>query len=83
MTSLLDHMEARGLVTRGTDSNDRRARIPELTKDGQRVETEVTSARDHVEAALLATFTPQEQHLLRDLLTRLANESLKATGSCI
>jgi len=82
MTSLLDRMEARGLITRCTDSNDRRARIPELTADGRRVQAEVTSARDRVEAALLATFTPQEQHLLRELLARLA-DSDNATGSCM
>jgi DNA-binding MarR family transcriptional regulator len=83
MTSLLDRMEARGLVTRCTDSSDRRARIPALTEDGRRVQSEVTCARDQVEAGLLAPFTPQEQHLLRDLLARLAAESDKATGSCI
>jgi MarR family transcriptional regulator, organic hydroperoxide resistance regulator len=82
MTSLLDRMEARGLITRRTDSHDRRARIPEVTEDGRRVQAEVTRARDRVEGALLATFTPQEQHLLRDLLARLA-DSDKATGSCI
>jgi DNA-binding MarR family transcriptional regulator len=82
MTSLLDRMEARGLITRSTDSHDRRARIPEVTPDGRRVQAEVTRARDRVEGALLATFTPQEQHLLRDLLARLA-DSDKATGSCI
>jgi MarR family transcriptional regulator, organic hydroperoxide resistance regulator len=82
MTSLLDRMEARGLITRRTDSHDRRARIPELTEDGRRVQAEVTSAWDRVEAALLATFTPREQHLLRDLLARLA-DSEAATGSCI
>jgi DNA-binding MarR family transcriptional regulator len=82
MTSLLDRMEARGLVTRCTDSNDRRARIPELTEDGRRVQAEVISARDRVEADLLARFTPQEQHQLRDLLSRLANADT-ATGSCI
>ena len=83
MTSLLDRMEARGLITRCTDSHDRRARIPELTAEGRRVASEVTGARDRVEAALLATFTPHEQYLLRDLLARLAGESDKATGSCI
>ena len=83
MTSLLDRMESRGLVTRCTDSHDRRARIPELTEDGRRVQGEMISARDRVEAALLATFTPEEQHLLRDLMARLAGESEKATGSCI
>lgn len=82
MTSLLDRMEARGLVTRCTDSHDRRARIPELTEDGRRLQAEVTNARDRVEEALLAKFTPQEQHLFRDLLSRLANFDT-ATGSCI
>jgi DNA-binding MarR family transcriptional regulator len=87
MTSLLDRMEARGLITRRTDSHDRRARIPTLTEDGRRVQAEVTRARDHVEAGLLSAFTPREQDLLRELLTRLASaepsECLKATGSCI
>lgn len=83
MTSLLDRLEGRGLITRCTDSHDRRARIPELTEDGRRVQVEVTRARDHVEAALLAAFTPHEQHLLRELLTRLASESSDVTGSCI
>ena len=83
MTSLLDRMEARGLITRSTDSNDRRARIPELTEDGRRIQAEVTCARDRVESALLATFTPQEQRLLRDLLSRLAGDTAQATGSCI
>jgi DNA-binding MarR family transcriptional regulator len=82
MTSLLDRLEARGLVTRSTDSHDRRARIPELTADGRRTQAEVTKARDHVESALLATFTEREQHLLRELLARLA-DSDTATGSCI
>ena len=82
MTSLLDRMESRGLVTRGTDSHDRRARIPELTGDGRRIQAEVTRARDHVEAALLARFSQQEQHVLRELLVRLA-DSDHAPGSCI
>ena len=61
MTSLLDRMEARGLITRGIDRHDRRARIPELTGEGQRVQAEVTSARDRVEAGLLGGFTADEQ----------------------
>ncbi len=87
MTSLLDRMEGRGLITRVTDRHDRRARIPELTADGYRVQAEVTLARDHVEASLLATFSPAEQDLLRALLARLAavepEQCLKVTGSCI
>ncbi|HEY6492760.1 MAG TPA: hypothetical protein VIZ43_05765, partial [Trebonia sp.] len=71
------------LVTRYTDSNDRRARIPALTEDGRRVQAEVTDARDRVEACMLASFTPVEQHLLRQLLSRLAGEDATAPGSCM
>ena len=83
MTSLLDRLEERGLITRCTDRHDRRARIPELTEDGRRVRAEVALARDRVEECMLAAFTPQEQHQLRTLLTRLAHEPPRGTGSCI
>jgi MarR family transcriptional regulator, organic hydroperoxide resistance regulator len=82
MTSLLDRMEARGLITRSTDRHDRRARIPELTAAGRQVQAEVTSARDRVEAGLLGGFTTNEQRQLRDLLTRLT-VAPSEHGSCI
>ena len=82
MTSLLDRMESRGLITRCTDSHDRRARIPELTGEGRRVQAEVTSARDRAEAGLLGGFTADEQRQLRGLLTRLT-VAPSAHGSCI
>jgi DNA-binding MarR family transcriptional regulator len=82
MTSLLDRMEARGLITRSVDSHDRRARIPELTGRGRQIQAEVTRARDRAEAGLLGGFTADEQGQLRDLLTRLT-VAPSAHGSCI
>jgi DNA-binding MarR family transcriptional regulator len=82
MTSLLDRMESRGLITRCTDSHDRRARIPELTDQGRTIQAEVTSARDRVEAGLLSGFTADEQSQLRGLLTRLTVAPADH-GSCI
>jgi MarR family transcriptional regulator, organic hydroperoxide resistance regulator len=82
MTSLLDRMEGRGLIVRRPDRHDRRARIPELTADGRRVQAEVTGARDQVEAGLLSGFSADEQAQLRDLLTRLT-VAPTAHGSCI
>ncbi|HEY6791650.1 MAG TPA: MarR family transcriptional regulator, partial [Trebonia sp.] len=73
LTSLLDRLEAGGLVTRGLDSHDRRARIPQLTEAGREVQRDVAAARDRAEASLLAAFSSQDQWLLRDLLTRLAS----------
>ncbi len=82
MTSLLDRMEARGLITRSIDRHDRRARIPELTGAGRQIQAEVTSARDRVEAGLLGGFSADEQRQLRDLLTRLT-VAPSDHGSCI
>jgi len=87
LTSLLDRLEADGLIVRSLDPHDRRARIPEITTTGRRIQARVTRARDNAEAALLRAFTAHEQHLLRDLLTRLAKSDtgacLPASGSCI
>lgn len=86
MTSLLDRLEFAGLVTRCQDSRDRRARIPELTEMGSRVQHELVAARDRAEAAALRKFSADEQQVLRALLNKLAAEPAdrpKATGSCM
>jgi len=87
MTSLLDRLEAGGLITRCLDTHDRRARIPALTERGRQVQCQVTGARDRMEAELLGAFSRDEQRLLRELLTRLASgqagDCLKTTGSCM
>ena len=86
MTSLLDRLESAGLVTRYQDNRDRRARIPELTETGNRVQHELTAARDQAEAAVLCQFSADEQRVLRAMLNRLAEgpaDDPKATGSCM
>jgi DNA-binding MarR family transcriptional regulator len=86
MTSLLDRLESAGLVTRYQDSCDRRARIPELTETGNRVQHELIAARDRAEAAALCQFSADEQRVLRAMLNRLAEgpaDDPKATGSCM
>jgi DNA-binding MarR family transcriptional regulator len=86
MTSLLDRLEFAGLVTRCQHSRDRRARIPELTETGNRVQHELIAARDRAEAAALCRFSAEEQRVLRAMLTRLAEgpaDDPKATGSCM
>jgi MarR family transcriptional regulator, organic hydroperoxide resistance regulator len=87
LTSLLDRLEAGGLIIRSLDPHDRRARIPELTDAGRRIQAAVTRARDRAEAELLSAFSKDEQRMLRALLTRLAaghaGGCLEAGGSCI
>ncbi|MBO0803849.1 MAG: winged helix-turn-helix transcriptional regulator [Nocardiopsaceae bacterium] len=84
LTSLLDRLEARGLVTRSADSHDRRARIPSLTPSGRQVQCHVARARDEAEAAALRAFTDHDRQLLRELLARLAaGTGCLPPGSCI
>ena len=85
LTSLLDRLENRGLITRCLAARDRRARIPVLTDAGRTVQAKAAAARDHAEAEALSGFTPAEQHLLRTLLARLATDQPAAPshGSCI
>jgi DNA-binding MarR family transcriptional regulator len=87
LTSLLDRLEASGLVIRSLDPRDRRARIPDVTAAGRRNQASVTRARDRAETELLKSFSTEEQRLLRELLTRLAagqsGDCLQASGSCI
>jgi DNA-binding MarR family transcriptional regulator len=86
MTSLLDRLEAAGLVTRVQDSRDRRARIPGLTEAGTRVQHELVAARDRAEAAVLSQLSTDEQRVLRAMLVRLAEgpaDDPRAAGSCM
>ena len=86
MTSLLDRLEAAGLVTRVQDSRDRRARIPGLTEAGTRVQHELVAARDQAEAAALSQLSTDEQRVLRAMLVRLAEgpaDDPRAAGSCM
>jgi DNA-binding MarR family transcriptional regulator len=92
LTSLLDRLETRGLITRAADSRDRRARIPVLTPSGLQAQRRVALARDEAESAALCGFSAAERDLLRDLLRRLAADpgesggpgnSTKTSGSCI
>jgi MarR family transcriptional regulator, organic hydroperoxide resistance regulator len=86
MTSLLDRLEAAGLVTRVQDSRDRRARIPGLTEAGTRVQHELIAARDRAEAGVLSQFNADEQWVLRAMLSRLAEgpaDDPRAAGSCM
>lgn len=87
LTTLLDRLERADLVVRRADPTDRRARIPQITDAGRRVQEQVTTARDEVEARLLSSFSPAEQALLRDLLTRLATQGpatcTEVGGSCM
>jgi MarR family 2-MHQ and catechol resistance regulon transcriptional repressor len=75
ITSAVDRLEERGLVERGADPGDRRARIVRLTSKGKAVITDVfqshKAAMDHAAAGLSKT----ERTALIELLKKLGTSA--------
>ena len=72
MVGLLDGLEAKGLVARQADAEDRRRNVLELTEDGHTALARAVRASDEAERQLLAELDDAESAQLRTLLTRLA-----------
>ncbi|MBD9701541.1 MarR family transcriptional regulator [Streptomyces caniscabiei] len=70
VTGIVDRLEARGLVERRPDPNDRRVKLAAATDDGRRV---ARSLRDSLDFARepLAGLSTTERESLRDLLRRM------------
>nr|BFE61621.1 hypothetical protein GCM10020063_061470 [Dactylosporangium thailandense] len=58
LTSILDRLEQRGLVSRGPQERDRRTVIVRLTPSGTTIATRVLAAMDGLERRALATLPP-------------------------
>lgn len=71
MTTAVDRLQARGLVARQDDANDRRARVIHLTPEGRSlIEGAFAQHREEVETAL-AAFSHEDRAQLLPLLRRL------------
>ncbi|HMH57610.1 MAG TPA: MarR family transcriptional regulator [Galbitalea sp.] len=71
MVSLIDDLEARGLVERRRHPSDRRAYAIHLTEQAREILPEASRVADKQEARLLADLAEDERRTLRDLLSRL------------
>jgi MarR family transcriptional regulator, organic hydroperoxide resistance regulator len=71
---LLDRLEARGLLRRTPDPDDRRNRIVALTPEGRALVVRCRDGIRAIEDELLAGLAPDERTGLRRLLTRAADE---------
>jgi DNA-binding MarR family transcriptional regulator len=85
MTSRLDKLEARGLVRRVPDAEDRRVLQIELTDEGNRMWTEAVGVQAEKERLIAAALDPHEQEQLNTLLRKLmlavgAGPGSKKTG---
>ncbi len=82
LMSQLDRLERMGLVVRHSDPRDRRARIPEITKEGNALRVNVASACARVEAALLDSFKQDQVRTFRQMLFEIIGDS-EDRGSCL
>ena len=71
MVAMLDTLEAKGLLSRRPDTEDRRRNVVELTPAGHDILSRAVAASDTAEAELLAPLSPEEAKQLRDLLARV------------
>ncbi|MCR6485595.1 MarR family transcriptional regulator [Amycolatopsis sp. OK19-0408] len=73
LIALLDGLEAAGLVSRGPDPADRRARIVRLTSAGTHRHAAARAGIRAVEDQRLAGLGAEERRVLRSALAQLAN----------
>ncbi|GAA3552986.1 MarR family transcriptional regulator [Amycolatopsis ultiminotia] len=71
MVAKLDGLEAKGLVSRHPDANDRRRNVVELTDTGRETLRKATIASTQAEQDFLASLTPQAAESLRRSLRSL------------
>jgi DNA-binding MarR family transcriptional regulator len=74
MVGLLDGLEAKGLVARHADAEDRRRNVVELTGTGEERLAVALRASDEAERQLLGELDEDEATLLRALLARVADQ---------
>ena len=71
MVAIIDALEAKGIIARRPDAEDRRRNLIELTPTGQDILRQATAASDAAEAKLLAPLSPAEGKQLRNLIARI------------
>ena len=82
--SLVDQLEARGLVERVPDPDDRRVWLVENTKAGAEVATQVIEVDEQLRKQIRKGITKAERQQLADLLLKMsanAIESMEETKS--
>jgi DNA-binding MarR family transcriptional regulator len=71
MVAIIDALEAKRIIVRRPDPEDRRRNVVELTEAGRTLLRAATAASDVAEAELLAPLNRQEGEQLRNLLARI------------
>lgn len=75
LTSLLDRLEGRGLLTRHPSSTDRRSLVVELTTEGREVAERVAAAVAALEHRALGSLTTTQREAFITALEELTKET--------
>lgn len=83
VTKMIQRMEKTGFVQRRPDPSDQRVSRVYLTEMGQAVREQLPAIWEQMEAENFAGFNAQEQAVLRDFLSRIRSNLIRATGEKI
>ncbi|QIS13245.1 MarR family transcriptional regulator [Nocardia arthritidis] len=75
-TTVVDALEAAGLVTRAADPNNRRSTLVSLTADGREALRRIDGARRAAAEEIFATLSENQRETLRNLLAALESVEL-------
>jgi DNA-binding MarR family transcriptional regulator len=81
LTSILDRLADRGLVTREVAREDRRSFLIALTRDGRRAATRVARSIAALERAVVAKTTSRDVEACLRVLAALESESQRGTSA--
>jgi DNA-binding MarR family transcriptional regulator len=82
LTGQLDRLEDLGLIVRGSSPADRRARIPQITDEGEALQARVSEAASAIETSTLAAFDHDEVATFRRMLVAIIGDA-QDPGSCL
>jgi len=77
--SVIERLEAKGLVERSASSGDRRVKMLRLTPTGANLLREVEPAVVRAQERILAPLSPEDRQRLMELLTRMVNLNNEAS----
>jgi DNA-binding MarR family transcriptional regulator len=87
LTTVLDKLEAAGLVRRLPDPKDRRVRIPEITEAGRALQSKIAGALRCVTDEHLSVLGADERKAFEESLRRLVEDcppdAARPAGSCM
>lgn len=82
MSSYLDRLEARGLISRQTDPNDRRAKLVQITDEAQPVIDNIIDVSGQLRSDIFGTFTQEEWHIFRSVLKQVRGKLIDMRPEC-